>query len=93
VLTDVRAEIVKFLMDSNAQVEPLYNLERREKFDEQTKNSEHKLFTMDRLTAGIVMLRDLWWTAWVTSEVTPAQKQMLEDSRKQETPKSKTPKR
>lgn len=93
VLTDLRGTIVKFLQDSNDQVEPLYQLEKREKFDEQTKNAEHKLFTIARLTAGIVMLRDLWWTAWVTSEVTPEQMQMLEKSRKTETPKSKTPKR
>ncbi|GAC1446701.1 MAG: hypothetical protein NVSMB56_07880 [Pyrinomonadaceae bacterium] len=93
VLTDMRAEMTKFLQDSNSQVEPLYQLEQREKFDDQTKNAAHKFFTMDRLTAGILMLRDIWWTAWITSEVTPEQKQMLENSRKSETPKPKTPKR
>jgi hypothetical protein len=44
-------------------------LEKKEAFGEPTKSAEHKKFAQERLAAGAQMLRDLWWTAWVTSEV------------------------
>jgi len=32
---------------------------------------DNKAFAVDRLAAGSRMLRDIWWTAWVTSAPTP----------------------
>jgi hypothetical protein len=33
----------------------------------ETTTPEHKAFAAARLAAGAEMLRDLWYTAWVTS--------------------------
>ncbi|HEU0183874.1 MAG TPA: nuclease, partial [Blastocatellia bacterium] len=57
---------------SNALVEQLYILDKQEKFGAETKSPEHKKFVSERLAAGAQMLRDLWWTAWVTSAPSPA---------------------
>jgi hypothetical protein len=45
----------------------LYTLDKAEPFGPDTKGAEHKQFTTERLAAGATMLRDLWWTAYVTS--------------------------
>jgi hypothetical protein len=67
VFPDVRAAIVDYLKESNAHVEELYRLDKAHTFDATTTAPEDKAFVIDRLTAGAQMLRDLWWTAWVTS--------------------------
>ena len=67
VVQDLRAGIMAYLAASNAQVEPLYRLDKAHTFDVSTTSPENKQFTVDRLAAGARMLRDLWWTAWVTS--------------------------
>jgi hypothetical protein len=67
VIEKPRAEIWNYLRSSNALVEQLYILDKQEKFNAETKASEHKKFATERLAAGAQMLRDLWWTAWVTS--------------------------
>jgi hypothetical protein len=67
VFPDVRAAIVDYLRQSNAEVEPLYRLDKAHTFDANTTAPEDKAFVVDRLSAGARMLRDLWWTAWVTS--------------------------
>lgn len=74
VLAKPREEVIAFLQASRAQLETLYELEKKESFNDVTKSEEHKQFVSKRLAAGAQMLRDLWWTAWVMSEVkeTPA---------------------
>jgi hypothetical protein len=64
---DFRAAIVEYLKESNAQIEPLYKLDKAHPFDANTTAPENKAFTTDRLAAGARMLRDIWWTAYVTS--------------------------
>ena len=64
---DVRAATLAYLDRSNALVEPMYRLDKASKFDSTTTSADNKRFVADRLAAGAVMLRDLWWTAWVTS--------------------------
>jgi hypothetical protein len=66
-LENPREAIIQHLTDSHKQVEELYRLEKREKFSAATSAAEHKQFAASRLAAGAEMLRDLWWTAWVTS--------------------------
>lgn len=63
-------EIVRYLRDSHAKVTDLYELEKREKFSAATTSPDHKRFAEERLAMGAQMLRDLWWTAWVTSAAT-----------------------
>lgn len=67
VLTDTRAEIIAYLQRSHSAVERLYELDKRVKFTAETTAPQHKEFAVERLAAGAAMLRDLWWTAWVTS--------------------------
>jgi hypothetical protein len=43
------------------------SLDKIEAFGPDTKSAEHKQFTAERLAAGATMLRDIWWTAYVTS--------------------------
>jgi hypothetical protein len=67
VLPDFRTAIVAYLHESNAQVEPFYRLDKLSRFDTNTVNPANKEFAVDRLVFGAKMLRDIWWTAWVTS--------------------------
>jgi hypothetical protein len=62
-----REEIWNYLRSSNALVEQVYILDKQEPFSDKTVAPEHKKFVSGRLAAGAQMLRDLWWTAWVTS--------------------------
>ncbi len=71
VIAKPREEVIAYLQTSKAQLETLYELEKKESFSETTKSDEHKKFVQARLAAGAQMLRDLWWTAWITSEVKP----------------------
>lgn len=65
---DLRSAIVTYLRDSHAQVPRLYDLEKLEPFGRENRNPAHRRFTAERLAAGAHMLRDVWWTAWKTSE-------------------------
>jgi hypothetical protein len=67
VLPDFRSAIVAYLRESNTRVVPFYELDKRSRFDTSTTSAENKAFTVDRLAFGAKMLRDIWWTAWVTS--------------------------
>jgi hypothetical protein len=67
VFADLRSAIDDYLRASNAEVEPLYRLDKAHPFDANTTAPEDKAFAADRLAAGARMLRDIWWTAWVTS--------------------------
>jgi hypothetical protein len=66
-LPDVRAAVLAHIRASNAAVGRLYDLEKREPFGPNTMSPEHKAFALERLNAGVEMLRSLWWTAWVRS--------------------------
>lgn len=67
VLDEPRAAVVEFLRRSHGEVERLYALDNEERFGARTTAESHRRFTAERLAAGAEMLRDLWWTAWVTS--------------------------
>ncbi len=68
VIEKPREEILKYLRDSNALVEQAYILDKQERFNAATASAEHKKFVAERLAFGAEMLRDLWWTAYVTSD-------------------------
>jgi hypothetical protein len=67
VFPDLRAAIIAYLNESNMQVEPMYKIDKAHPFEANTTAPENKAFAVARLTAGATMLRDIWWTAWVTS--------------------------
>lgn len=64
---DVRAATLAYLESSHALVDSLYRLDKAAPFDTTAARETHRRFAADRLAAGAMMLRDLWWTAWVTS--------------------------
>lgn len=64
---NVRASTMAFLRQSHALLRPLYELDKAERFDSATVAATHKQFVTARLAAGATMLRDLWWSVWVTS--------------------------
>jgi hypothetical protein len=66
-LDNPRAEIMSYLRASNSQVTRLYEIEKRNTYNDKTTAPENKEFAVERLVAGVQMLRDLWWTAWVKS--------------------------
>jgi hypothetical protein len=72
VLPDLRAAINAYLRETNGLVERLYQIDKAHPFDSLTAAPENKAFAVERLAAGARMLRDIWWTAWVTSAPTPA---------------------
>ncbi|MFN7624155.1 MAG: nuclease, partial [Acidobacteriota bacterium] len=71
VVRNPRDEIWAFVQKSNDLVEQLYILDKQEPFAATTKSATHKRFAAERLAAGASLLRDLWWTAWVTSAEAP----------------------
>jgi hypothetical protein len=59
---------LSYVAASNAQVEPLYRLDKNGAFATLGAPSPEGVeFTTDRLAAGASMLRDVWWSAWVNS--------------------------
>lgn len=66
-LRDLRPAIIAYLERSNSEVEHLYQLDKAAPFGVETTDPADKAFTVARLADGARMLRDLWWTAWVTS--------------------------
>lgn len=67
VFPNLRAAIIDYLRQSNGQVERMYQLDKAHPFDASTTDPADKAFVSDRLAAGARMLRDIWWTTWVTS--------------------------
>jgi hypothetical protein len=67
VFPNVRTSVLAYLRDSHGQLLRLYTLEKELTFDAQNRRPPHKAFAVERLAAGATMLRDLWFTAWVTS--------------------------
>ena len=59
--------ILDFITETHQLVVPLYELEKRYGFGTDWTASETKAFAVDRLAAGAVMLRALWYGAWVES--------------------------
>ncbi|CAA9345533.1 MAG: hypothetical protein AVDCRST_MAG40-2615 [uncultured Gemmatimonadaceae bacterium] len=64
---DVRVAVLAYLQRSHGEVERLYALDKAAPFDSTTTAPANHAFAVARLAAGATMLRDLWWTAWVTS--------------------------
>ena len=67
VFPNLRSATIAYLHESNSLTERLYQIDKVAPFDAQTTAAENKTFTAGRLAAGAQMLRDLWYTAWVTS--------------------------
>ena len=66
VLGDMFDQYVGYLRASNAQVEPLYKLEKTGAFNGDG-TAEGRAFVDARIAAGVTELRDLIYTAWVRS--------------------------
>lgn len=64
---ELRPAIWSYVDQTHGHLTTLYELDRRERFGRDTRGAEHRAFAAERLAAGATMLRDLWWTAWVTS--------------------------
>ncbi len=63
----LRPAVWSYINETHGLVERLYELDEAEAFGAETEGTDHEAFAIDRLAAGAAMLRDLWWTAWVTS--------------------------
>lgn len=63
----LRDSVRAYLDRSYAQLDRLYDLEKAEPFGPDTRSEAHRRFVAERLAAGATTLRDVWWTAWVTS--------------------------
>ena len=68
VFPNLRAATIAYLHESNSLTERLYQIDKIAPFGAQTTAAENKTFTVGRLAAGAQMLRDLWYTAWITSK-------------------------
>ena len=66
-LDDTRAEVLNYLRQSHDRLSELYRIEQSAPFRATTTTTRHKQFAIERLSAGVHMLRDIWWTAWVKS--------------------------
>ncbi len=67
VFPNLRAAIIAYLNTSFSQLDRLYEIDKATPFQAETSTAEQKAFASARLAAGAEMLRDVWWTAWVTS--------------------------
>ena len=68
--SDLRGAIVSYLTTSFGALDSLYTIDKATPFSAETATPEQKAFASARLAAGAEMLRDIWWTAWVTSAAT-----------------------
>lgn len=73
VLPDLRAAIIAYLDSSYNQLDRLYTIDKATPFTAETSTPEQKAFAVERLAAGATMLRDIWYTAWVSSAQPVAQ--------------------
>jgi len=68
VFEDPWSAILSYVRASNAEVERLYQIDRDHGFGPETPPDPISFdFAARRIAAGAEMLRDLWWTAWVSS--------------------------
>ena len=68
VYRDLRPAILTYLNETFGEVEHLYQLDKAAPFSAATTSAADKRFAAERLAAGSRMLRDLWWSAWITSD-------------------------
>ena len=68
VFPNLRSATIAYLHESNSLTERLYQIDTASPFGAQTTAAENKTFTAARLAAGAQMLRDMWYTAWITSQ-------------------------
>lgn len=66
-LGPLRPAVWAYIAETHGLVERLYELDAEEPFGPETTGAAHRAFATERLAAGAAMLRDLWYTAWVTS--------------------------
>lgn len=66
-ITNFRSATIAYLIDSQAHVEELYQIDKAAAFGAETTAPENKRFTAERLAAGARMLRDIWYSAYVSS--------------------------
>jgi hypothetical protein len=66
-IADPFHQYIDYLKASNAQVEPVYQIEKRGGFKD-PGSDEAREFIRKQLAAGSQELVDLWYTAWVESE-------------------------
>ena len=67
VFPTLRDAVIAYLNGSFAEVEHLYAIDKATPFQPDATTSEQQAFATARLAAGAEMLRDVWWTAWMTS--------------------------
>ena len=67
VLRNFREAIIAYISTSFGQLERLYELDKVSPFQPESTTPDQKAFAAARLAAGAEMLRDIWYTAWVTS--------------------------
>lgn len=67
VFPNLREAVLAYLDTSFGQLETLYEIDKASPFQAETVNDRQRDFAATRLAAGAEMLRDVWWTAWVTS--------------------------
>ncbi|MDE2875787.1 MAG: hypothetical protein OXU69_02385 [Gemmatimonadota bacterium] len=68
----VREAVRRHILESHAEVETLYRLDRDVGFDPETPaDPAAREFAAERLAAGARMLASLWWSAWVESASPP----------------------
>ena len=72
VFPNLRLAIIEYLTATNGQLDRLYEIDKITPFRAETSSPEQKAFAVERLAAGAAMLRDIWWTAWVTSADSPS---------------------
>ncbi len=63
----LRPAVLAYLKESYSHLDELYTLDGKTQFVPEQANAEQKAFAIARLSAGAEMLRDLWYTAYVTS--------------------------
>jgi hypothetical protein len=66
-LPDLRGAIRAYIDTSHSHLIRLYELDLEEPFGAATRSPAHREFAVERLAAGAHMLRDLWWSAWLSS--------------------------
>jgi len=63
------ADIMQYLLESYETVPELYRLESRFPWSKENRSVESKEFVAKRLAAASQMLANLWYTAWLNSEL------------------------
>lgn len=69
VFPSLRTAIIDHVTETHSHLVTLYRLDQQETYGRETRSPAHKQFAVERLAAGADMLRDIWWSAWVTSEL------------------------